>query len=56
MLKYLKNVANLEIAETWKMKTKTIPVVVGALSMIKKGTEKYVDEIPGNVSLLKFKK
>ena len=39
MLKYLKNLANIEIDETWKMKTKTIPVVVGALSMNKKGTE-----------------
>ena len=30
------------------MKTKTIPVIVGALGMIKKGTQKYVNEIPGN--------
>ena len=41
----------IEIAKMWKMKTKTIPVVVGAIDMIKKGTQKYVTEIPGNLSL-----
>ena len=30
---------------------KAIAVIVGALGMIKKGTQKYVDEIPGNLSL-----
>ena len=28
----------IEIAKMWKTKTKTIPVIVGALGMIKKGT------------------
>ena len=41
----------IEIIKMWKMKTKTIPVIVGALGMIKKGTQKYVNEIPGNLSL-----
>ena len=31
--------------------SKTLPVIVGALGMIKKGTQKYVNEIPGNLSL-----
>ena len=39
------------IAKMWKMKTKPIPVIVGTLGMIKKGTQKYVNEIPGNLSL-----
>ena len=30
----------IEIAKKW-MQTKTIPVIVGALVMIKKGTKKY---------------
>ena len=38
------------------MKTKTIPVIVGALGMIKKGTQKYVNEIPGNLSLAENQK
>ena len=45
-----------EIAKMWKMKTKTIPVIVEAFGVIKKGTQKYVNEIPGNLSLAKIKK
>ena len=37
-----------EIAKMWKMIIKTIPFIVGSFSMIKKGTQKYVNEIPGN--------
>ena len=44
------------IAKMWKMKTKTIPVIAGALGMIKKGTQKYVNEILEICLLLKFKK
>ena len=46
----------IEIAKMWKMKTKTIPVIVGALGMIKKGTRKHVNEIPGNLALDEIKK
>ena len=46
----------IEIAKLWKMKTKIIPVIVGALGMIKKGTQKYVNEIPGNLSLAEIQK
>ena len=46
----------IEIAKIWKMKTKTIPVIKGALGMIKKGTQKYVNEIPGNLSLAEIQK
>ena len=38
------------------MKTKTIPVIVGALGTIKKGAQKYVNEIPGNLSLAEIQK
>ena len=37
------------------MKTKTIPVIVGTLGMIKKGTQKYVNEIPRNLSFAELK-
>ena len=40
----------------WKMKTKTIPVIAGALGMFKKGIQKYVNEIPGNLSLAEIQK
>ena len=38
------------------MKRKTIPVIVGALGMIKKGAQKYVKEIPGNLFLVEIRK
>ena len=38
------------------MKTKTIPVIAGALGMIKKGTQKYLNEILGKLSLAEIKK
>ena len=38
------------------MKTKTTPVVVGALEMIKKWTQKYVNEIPGTLPLAEIQK
>ena len=41
----------IETAKMQKMNTKTIPVIVGTLSMIKKGTQKNVNKIPGNLSL-----
>ena len=41
----------IEIVKMWKIKAKTIPVIVGALGMIKKGTQNYLNEIPENLSL-----
>ena len=46
----------IEIAKMWKMKAKTIPVIVEAFGVIKRGTQKYVNEIPGNLSLAKIQK
>ena len=39
----------IECERAWKMKTKTIPVIVGALGCINKSMKKYIKEIPGNV-------
>ena len=46
----------IEIAKTWKMKTKTIPVIVGAIGMIKRGTQKFFNESQEICLLLKLKK
>ena len=40
----------------WKLKTKTIPVIIGALGMIKKGTQTDIDEIPGKPSLQEIRR
>ena len=46
----------IEIAKMWKMKTKTVVVIAGTLGMIKKGTQKYVHKIPGNLALAAIQK
>ena len=33
----------------WQMKTEIILVDIGALGLIKKGSEKFIKEIPGNL-------
>ena len=40
----------IEITRMWQMKREIIPVVVGALEVINKGSEKLVREIPGNIN------
>ena len=40
----------------WKLKTKIIPMVIGALEMIKKGTQIFIDQIPGKPSLQEVQK
>ena len=49
---------DLEIKATkmWKLKTKTMPVVIGALGMIKKVTQNFIDQIPGKPSLQEMQK
>ena len=40
----------------WKMGKETIPVVNGALGIIKKGLEKYVNKILGTVNINELQK
>lgn len=46
----------IEVEKMWHLKTKTIPVVVGALGLIKKGTNQFLEKIPGNPSLYEVQK
>ena len=46
----------IEIEELRGMKTTTIPVILGALGLIKKGMEKYISKIPGNNSIQEVQK
>ena len=36
------------MSRMWDMKTKTIPMVIGALGVIKKGVNEYLEKIPGS--------
>ena len=46
----------IDVTKMWKLKTKAIPVVIGALGMIKKGTQNFIDQIPGKPSLQEMQK
>ena len=40
----------------WHLKTTNMPVIVGALGMIKKGTDKHINKIAGSPSLYEIQK
>ena len=46
----------IEVTKIWKLKAKITPVVIGALGMIKKGTQNIIDQIPGKPSLQEMQK
>ena len=46
----------IEVTKMWKFRTKTIPGVTGSLGMVKKGTQNFIDQIPGKPSLQKIQK
>ena len=49
----------IEVTKMWKHKTKIIPVVIGALgmiTMIKKGTQNFIDQILGRPYLQEMQK
>ena len=46
----------IEIERMWGMKTTTIPVVIGALGLIKKSLEKYTKQIPCNIKISELQK
>ncbi len=45
----------IEINRMWIMKTTTVPVVIGALGLMKKDWT-YTDEIPGNINIHEVQK
>ena len=46
----------IEIQRAWRLKTKTVPVIVGALGVTNKSSPKYAKEIPGNISSAEIQK
>ena len=52
IIKYLE----IEIEKMWGMNTTTISVIIGALGLVKKGMEKYISKIPGNISIQEAQK
>ena len=46
----------IEISTIWGLKTETVSVVIGALGQVKKGLEKYVEKLPGNINIEELQK
>ena len=46
----------IEIARMWGMKTQIVPVVIGALGVIKKDIDKQICKIPGNINVTELQK
>ena len=46
----------IEIQRTWNVKTKVIPVIIGATGTISKTFRKYVSNIPGNHEVKELQK
>jgi len=46
----------IEIQRMWNVKTKVIPVIIGANGTISKSLRKYVSNIPGNMKSRNYRK
>jgi len=46
----------IEIQRMWNVKTKVIPVIIGAVGTISKSFRKYVSNIPGNHEVKELQK
>lgn len=46
----------IEIARMWGMRTETVPVIVGALGLIREGMEQNLGEIPGASNINELQK
>jgi len=46
----------IEIQRMWKVKTRVIPVVIGATGTISKSFRKYISNIPGNHEMKELQK
>ena len=57
-LEKLSKYEDIEIKEEklWHMKNVTIAVMIGALGMVKKGTEKHLEQTPGGLNLAQMQK
>ena len=41
----------IEIEKMWRFNTTTVPIIVGALGMIKKGTDRHINKKPSCLRL-----
>ena len=46
----------IEIERMWAMTTRTVPIIIGALGLVKKNTDKETDKIPGRIRIAELQK
>jgi hypothetical protein len=46
----------VEIQRMWNVKTRVIPVIIGATGIVSKSFRKYVSTIPGSMKLTNYRK
>ena len=49
-------IITIEIQRMWKVKTRVIPVILGATGTISKSFRKYISNIPGNHEVKELQK
>ena len=46
----------IEVTKMWQMKTTVIPVIIGALGLVRKRMNELVSKIPGKISIEEIQK
>ena len=46
----------IKVERMWQLKTSITPIVVGALGLVRKGTVKHLEKIPGKQNLAEMPK
>jgi len=46
----------IDVSRMWKVRTKIVPVIIGALGTIKKGLDKNLQVLPGHPSAIELRK
>ena len=55
-MKIIEKLSKYKDLEIERMKTTTVPVIIGAFGLVKKGTENYIGKIPGNIRITELQK
>jgi len=46
----------IEVSRVWKVRTKIVPAIIGALGTIKKGLDQNLQVLPGHLSAIELKR
>jgi len=46
----------IKVSRMWKVRTKIVPVIIGALGTIKKGLDQNLQVLPGHLSAIELQK